>query len=276
VTKGFWTQRWHLTLLSILFLGFFLFPVYWLVTTALRPSSEIFAITPKLIPDSIDWKIWTTVLHTPGIPRYFLNSLIVACGTTVLTIALATPCAYGLAHLPLKGKSLLLLLSLSSLMFPTVMLAIPLYVIFYRLGLVNTYAGLILANTTVALPFAITILRPFFLSIPKEISEAARIDGCNPFQAFLWTMLPVSTPGIFTIGIFTFLSSWGDLLFGLTIITDDTMRPVTAGLWKFIGSNVSQWNMVMALAAMEMLPPFLLFLLTQRYVVAGLTAGTGK
>jgi multiple sugar transport system permease protein len=182
----------------------------------------------------------------------------------------------GLPHLPLKGKSLLLLLSLSSLMFPTVMLAIPLYVIFYRLALVNTYAGLILANTTVALPFAITILRPFFLAIPKEISEAARIDGCNPLQAFLWTMLPVSTPGILTIGIFTFLSSWGDLLFGLTIITDDTMRPVTAGLWKFIGSNVSQWNMVMALAAMEMLPPFLLFLLTQRYVVAGLTAGTGK
>ena len=143
-------------------------------------------------------------------------------------------------------------------------------------GRPNTYPGLIFANTTVALPFAITILRPFFLSIPKEISEAARIDGCNLGQAFFFTIVPVSLPGILTVAVFTFLSSWGDLLFGLTIVTQDSMRPVTAGLWKFMGSNVSQWNMVMALATMEMLPPFMLFLLTQRYVVAGLTAGSVK
>lgn len=272
----FWSQGWHLACLSALILSFFLFPIYWLATTAVKPSAEIFAVTPKLIPNPIDWTIWLNVLNTPGIPRYFLNSFIVASGTTALTILLAAPCAYGLAHLPLKGKSLILLLSLSSLMFPTVMLAIPLYVIFYQVGLVNTYPGLIFANTTVALPFAITILRPFFLSIPKEISEAARIDGCNLGQAFFFTIVPVSLPGILTVAVFTFLSSWGDLLFGLTIVTQDSMRPVTAGLWKFMGSNVSQWNMVMALATMEMLPPFILFLLTQRYVVAGLTAGSVK
>jgi multiple sugar transport system permease protein len=156
------------------------------------------------------------------------------------------------------------------------MVAIPLFVIFNQIGLVNSYVGLIFANTAVALPFAITILRPFFLSVPKEITEAAWIDGCTTFGSFIRVILPIAIPGILTVSIFTFLASWGDLLFGLTLVTDDSMRPVTAGLWKYIGSNVSQWNFVMGLATLEMLPPIALFLIAQRYVVAGLTAGSVK
>jgi multiple sugar transport system permease protein len=269
-------RGWHWTLVSILLLAIFLFPIYWLVTTAVKPAADLFSVPPKLIPDSIDWSVWSQVLADPAIPRFFLNSVIIAFGTTILTSCLSVPCAYGLAHLPIRGKSLILLLSLSSLMFPAIMVAIPLFVIFNQIGLVNSYVGLIFANTAVALPFAITILRPFFLSVPKEITEAAWIDGCTTFGSFIRVILPIAIPGILTVSIFTFLASWGDLLFGLTLVTDDSMRPVTAGLWKYIGSNVSQWNFVMGLATLEMLPPIALFLIAQRYVVAGLTAGSVK
>src|SRR4030088_3468277 len=172
----FFRRGWHWTLVSILLLAIFLFPIYWLVTTAVKPAADLFSVPPKLIPDSIDWSVWSQVLADPAIPRFFLNSVIIAFGTTILTSILSVPCAYALAHLPIKGKSLILLLSLSSLMFPAIMVAIPLFVIFNQIGLVNSYVGLIFANTAVALPFAITILRPFFLSVPKEITEAAWID----------------------------------------------------------------------------------------------------
>ena len=273
---SFFKRGWHLTIVSAICLGFFLVPIFWMISTALKPLSEIFAYPPRILPESIDWSIWSRILTDSQILRFFLNSLIVASGTTVLTLILAVPCAYGIAHLPIRGKSIILLLSLSSLMFPSVMIAIPLFVIFNRLGLVNTYPGLIFANSAICLPFAITILRPFFRSIPRELSEAARIDGCGLMNAFRLIILPLSTPAVLTVGIFTFLAAWGDLLMALTLNSDEAMRPVTSGLFKYMGNNVSQWNMVMAFATLEMLPPLVLFLAAQKYVVAGLTDGAIK
>ncbi len=272
----FFQRGWHLTIVSAICLGFFLIPIFWMISTALKPLSEIFASPPRILPENIDWSIWVRILSDSQILRFFLNSLIVASGTTLLTLILAVPCAYGIAHLPIRGKSIILLLSLSSLMFPSVMIAIPLFVIFNGLGLVNTYPGLIFANSAICLPFAITILRPFFRSIPKELSEAARIDGCGLMNAFRLIILPLSIPAVLTVGIFTFLAAWGDLLMALTLNTDEAMRPVTSGLFKYMGNNVSQWNMVMGFATLEMLPPLVLFLAAQKYVVAGLTDGAVK
>jgi multiple sugar transport system permease protein len=272
----FFQRGWHLTIVSAICLGVFLVPIFWMISTALKPLSEINAYPPRMLPEDIDWSIWSRILSDPQILRFFLNSLIVASGTTVLTLVLAVPCAYGIAHLPIRGKSIILLLSLSSLMFPSVMIAIPLFVIFNGLGLVNTYPGLIFADSAICLPFAITILRPFFRSIPRELSEAARIDGCGLINAFRLIILPLSTPAVLTVGIFTFLAAWGDLLMALSLNTDEAMRPVTSGLFKYMGNNVSQWNMVMAFATLEMLPPLVLFLAAQKYVVAGLTDGAVK
>jgi multiple sugar transport system permease protein len=271
--KTVFQRGWHLTLISAACLTFFLVPIFWMISTALKPLAEISAYPPRLLPETIDWSIWLRILSDPQILRFFSNSLIVASGTTVLTLLLAVPCAYGIAHLPLRGKSIILLLSLSSLMFPSVMVAIPLFVIFNKLGLVNTYPGLICADAAICLPFAITILRPFFHSIPRELPEAARIDGCSPFDAFRLIVLPLSSPAVLTVGIFTFLAAWGDLLMALSLITDEEMRPVTSGLFKYMGNNISQWNMVMAFATLEMVPPLILFLAAQKYVVAGLTDG---
>ena len=161
-------------------------------------------------------------------------------------------------------------------MFPSVMLAIPLFVIFNGIGLVNTYPGLIFADAAICLPFATTILRPFFRSVPKELSEAARIDGCSAFNAFRLIILPLSVPAVLTVAIFTFLAAWGDLLMALSLITDEAMRPVTSGLFKYMGNNISQWNMVMGFATLEMLPPLILFVIAQKYMVAGLSEGAIK
>lgn len=265
-----------LSLLGLLMLGVFLFPVYWMILTALRPATEVLASPPHFFPSVFDLRPMQTVLADPKIPRYFLNSAVVGFGCTVLSLLLATPAAYGLAHLPLRGKSLLLLISLSSLMFPAIMIATPLFVIFSRIGLSENLFSLIVANTTLALPFAITVLRPFFLAIPKQLSEAARIDGCTTWGAFWRVILPVAFPGLLTTAIFTFLLGWGDLLFALTLVNNDAVRPITAGIYSNIGNNSIRWNNVMAISSVAMLPPLLLFLITQRYVVRGLTVGAVK
>jgi len=275
--KTFWWRGWALSVLSVLMLAVFLFPIYWMMATAVKPTTQIFAYPPQIIPTDLDWTVWQQrIFSNPAILRYFFNSAIVAVGTTLLTLALATPAAYGLAHLRFRGKSLLILISLSSLMFPAVMLATPLFVIFSRAGLTNSYLGLIMANTALALPFALVVLRPYFLSLPVQLTEAAKIDGCTAWGAFGRIMLPLAVPGIATAGIFTFLFGWNDLVFALSLTSSDTYRPVTAGLWNFIGANITEWNSVMALSTLAMLPPLVIFLLAQRYVVSGLTAGAMK
>lgn len=266
-----------LSLVSLLLLGIFLFPIYWMVVTSLRTSTEIFAYPPQFIPNHIDLTYFREVVfENEKVLPYLRNSFLVGAGTTLLTLLLASPAAYGLAHLPLRGKNLLLLISLSSLMFPAIMLATPMFVMFSQLGFTNNFLGLIIANTALSLPFAITVLRPFYRSIPTELSEAARVDGCTTWTAFWRIILPLSRPGLLTAGIFTFLFGWGDLLFAISLVNSDNLRPITAGLWNYMGGNVTKWNLVMALSTVAMLPPLILFLFAQRYVVAGLTAGSVK
>ncbi|MEU0884404.1 carbohydrate ABC transporter permease [Lentzea sp. NPDC005914] len=225
-------------------------------------------------PTSEAWS--SRILGDPQVFRYVLNSVVVASGTCLLTLVLAVPAAYALARLPLRGKPVLLLLMLSSLMFPAIMLATPLFVVFSRLGLTDTYAGLILADTTLALPYAIVLLRPAFAAVPREFGEAAVIDGCGAFGVFWRVILPLVLPGVATVAVLAFLWGWGDLVFALTLATDDEMRPVTTGLWGFFGATTSDWGGAMAFATVAMVPPLVVFLVSQRLVVAGVAAGGTK
>lgn len=269
-------RRWLPTLVSVLLLAVYLFPVYWMMATAVKPQTEIFAYPPSIVPSTFDLAVFRGIAADPRIMRYFLNSMVVGVGTTLLTLGMAAPAAYALAHLPIRGKGALQLLSLASLMFPAVMLATPLFVLFSRVGLLNSYPGLILANTSLALPFGIIVLRPYMLSIPGELAEAAQIDGCTPWTAFWRVVLPLARPGLFAAAVFTFLFGWSDLVFALSLTSSDQMRPVTAGLWNFIGANVTEWNSVMAFSTLAMLPPLVVFLFAQRHIVSGLTAGAVK
>jgi multiple sugar transport system permease protein len=266
-----------LSLISLVLLLAFLFPIYWMVATSVKASNDVFVYPPHIIPTALHFGAWTSrILGDATVMRYVLNSTVVALGTMSLSLVLAAPAAYAVAHLPLRGKSTFMLVNLSALMFPTIMLATPLFVIFTRLGLTNSYPGLILANTTAAMPFAIVLLRPFFASISRELSEAAMIDGCTQWGAFRRVILPIALPGLATAGIFAFLSGWGDLVFAITLVDSETMRPVTAGLWAFLGATTADWPAAMAFSTLAMLPPLLLFIVAQRYVVAGLTSGSLK
>jgi multiple sugar transport system permease protein len=271
-----WRRQLLLSGVGVLILAIFMFPIYEMVLTAVRPRADTYAYPPKLYPRSVDLSAFRSIIENPEIRRYFVNSGIVATGTVLLTLSLAAPAAYGLAHLRVRGKSVLVLISLTSILFPAIMLATPLFVIFSKIGLLNNYVGLVFANVTLALPFAIVVLRPFFVSIPGELIESARIDGCGHWGAFRRIMLPLAAPGLFTTSVFVFLFAWGDLVFALTLITSDDLRPVTGALWFFVGVRETDWSAVMAFSSLAVLPPLMVFLVAQRYVVGGLTAGAVK
>jgi multiple sugar transport system permease protein len=171
------------------------------------------------------------------------------------------------------GFSLFLLISQ---MLPSINLALPLFVLFSRAGLVNSYQGLIIANATVTVPFAIIVLRPFFLTVPGEVIEASRVDGSTRFGAFLRIALPLSTPGLITVSALSFLMAWGDFVFGLTLATKEKMQPVTVTLSQIITEFGTRWNELMAVSTVVALPIVFFFVFLQRYIVGGLTSGSLK
>jgi multiple sugar transport system permease protein len=267
----------HYTVLAIILLAIFLFPVYWMVITSFKSNAEILTYPPRFVPSVWDFSAYQDqVLRNSVFLRYYLNSAIVGIGTMILSVSMAAPAAYALAHFRIRGKFLVLILSLTSLFFPGIMLALPLFVIFSQLHLTNSYFGLILANTALNLPFAIVVLRPAFLRIPTELTEAALIDGCNKWGAFFRIALPLASPGVATAAIFAFLAGWNDLVFALSFTDRDTFRPVTAGIWNFILNNTTDWAAAMASATLAMLPTLVVFLFAQRFIVSGLTSGSGK
>ncbi len=263
--------------LGLTLLALFLFPVYWMVATSLKPASEILTYPPRFVPSTLDWSAYRDkVLHSTAFLRYLRNSAIVGLGTMVLSLLLAAPAAYALTHLRIRGRFLLLLLSMTTLFFPGIMLALPLFVVFSRLGLINSYLGLIVANAALNVPFAVVILRPVFLAIPPELTDAAHIDGCNRWSAFLRVALPLARPGLATAGIFAFLGGWNDLVFAISFTNRDAYMPVTAGIWSYITNTRTDWSTAMAYSTLAMLPTLAVFLFAQRSIVSGLVSGSVK
>ena len=262
------------TFIGLVLIAAYLFPIYWMVTASFKTQADIRAVPPQLVPLHPDLSTWRErIFADPRVLRYVTNSVIVATGTMLVTVLLAAPAAYALARYRLRGRSVVLFFCLSSLMFPAIMLATPLFVIFNRLGLTDGYLGLVLADTTLALPYAIVLLRPTFAKIPLEYTEAALIDGCSPVRAFVSVVLPLARPGLATVAVLSFLWGWGDLVFALTLVNEDARRPVTTGLWAFFGANTSDWGGAMAFSTLAMLPPLVIFLLSQRLVITGVGAG---
>ncbi|WP_199521102.1 carbohydrate ABC transporter permease [Jiangella anatolica] len=269
-------RRW-LSAGGVLITVAYLLPVYWMLATSLKRSSDIFSTPPDLFPSPIALTSYTeTVVNHAGIGRGLLNSTVIGVGTTIVTLAVAVPAAYALARLRVRFVALLMLLFLVVQMVPAVNLALPMFVIFSRAELVNSFAGLILANCSLAIPLAITILRPYFLSVPGEVIEAAKIDGCTTWSAFLRVALPVSTPGLITVAVISFLGAWGEFVFGLALASDESMQPITVVLAGLTNSFGTRWNDLMAVSVVVALPIIVVFVFLQRYIVGGLTAGATK
>jgi multiple sugar transport system permease protein len=272
-----WRAGYAMTVVATLFVLAYLFPVYWMVATSLKTSSAIFAVPPQIVPSPVVFSAYVTaVINNPLTLRAILNSAIISLGTMALTLILAAPAAYGLARLKLRGGALMTLLLLITQLLPAIVIATPLFVLFSRIGLLNSYPALILADTTITLPFAVIILRPFFLTVPSELEAAAKIDGCTQWGAFWRVILPLVQPGLITVAAFAFLIAWGEFLFALSLNTNENVQPVTVALNKFIGQYGTQWEKLMAVATTIALPIIAIFAGLQRYIVGGLVAGSVK
>lgn len=275
--RKYTAKQYALFVVALLLTMVFLFPIYWMITTSVKPIQDVFAVPPMIIPETISFDAYIKNLVTDtSLYPYLKNSFIIAAGTTIFTLILALPCAYAMARFRLKGASIFLLILLVTQMIPGIMTAMPLFIMFSKFGLLNSYTALIIGNTTTALPFAVVVMRPFFLSIPKGLEEAAIVDGCNRFTAFIRIIMPLTKPTVLTVGTFSFLFAWGDLIFALTLATDESIRPLTMGITKFIGQYGTQWDNLMAVSTIAATPIIVVFLLLQKYIVSGITAGSEK
>jgi multiple sugar transport system permease protein len=262
----------------------YIIPLFWMVSTSLKPVEQIFQKPPVLFPSTPQLMSYRSILGLPtnrpdlyiNTVVYFKNSLIIASWTTILVFLLAVPSAYALSRFNFHGRSAYLLFLLVAQMLPSVLLVIPLFVLFKRLGLYSTYLGVILADTALALPFAIIILRTSFLQIPEALEEAAWIDGGSRLQVLWFIILPLVRAGLVAVGVFSFLTAWGEFVFALSFLPKTEMQPVSLGVFQFIGMYKSNFDTMMAFSTLVAIPAVVAFMFLQRQFVSGLTSGSVK
>lgn len=261
------------TVIGVAVIAIMLFPLYWMLNVSLQPAGNA-AATPWL-PFDLSLRGYEIAIAEQG--GNLVTSLVVSLGAVVLSLLIATPAAYALARFRLgRWVSVILFGVLTTQMVPGIVVANALYSAYSDLGLLNSYAGLILADSAAGIPFSIILMRAFMTSIPASIVEAAYVDGAGPLRAFLAVVLPISRNALITSALFTFLFAWGDFLFALTLTTTESMRPITLGLYSYIGGFINDWSPIMATAVLSSLPAIALLVVAQRYVAAGVTGGAVK
>jgi multiple sugar transport system permease protein len=263
---------WGSTAIGIAILAVMLFPLYWMINVSLQPGGS--AVGTPWVPIHLNFSGYSTALSQQG--RNLVTSLAVAIGSVVLSLLIATPASYALAHFKIRLSNGFLFAILLSQMIPGIVIANALYTAYNDIGLLNSIPGLILADSTGGIPFAVLIIRAFMGNIPREVVEAARVDGAGDVRAFVSIVLPMSRNALVTASLFTFLFAWADFLFALTLTTTEDVRPVTLGLYQYIGTYVNDWSAVMATAVLASIPAILLLVVAQRYVAVGTTAGAVK
>lgn len=272
-----WLQRTLLlglavTLLMVLILA----PFYWIFSSSIKSPQEIIARTPTFVPRTFTTEHYDKLLNESAFPTYMRNSLIVAVGTMAITVVLSTLAAYGLYRLRFPGRTVLFRVILITYAFPGVLLLVPLYQMMSRLGLVDNLVALIIVNVTLASPFAVWMLQAFFRTIPRELEEAAALDGATRLGIIVRIMLPLAAPGVASISIFAFITSWTEYIFASILIISEANRTVPVGLAGIIGQYQVDWGLLLAGATATALPVLVLFGLVGRNFVEGLTAGAVK
>ncbi len=266
---------WRFTLVTLLIvLGAFimLLPFAWMLSTSLKPSGSVLTIPPQLIPESATLDAYSRVAKSFPIVRVFWNSVLVATATTVGQLVICSMSGYAFARLRFPGRNTLFYLYLSTLMVPFAVTVTPLFIIVKTLGWTNSYAGLIVPAMFSA--FGTFLMRQFFLSLPRELEEAATIDGASTLTTFLRVILPISGPPFATLGIFAFMASWNNFLWPLLIVNDREYMTLPLALSTLQGlyPGQTEWNLIMAGAVITVVPMILFFLFAQRWVVEGITA----
>ena len=267
-------RSWWLTAAGVLITAVMLFPVYWMINVSLTQTSNMRKSPPNLIPIDGTLAGYTVVLRQQ-LP-YLGTSLLVGIGTVLLTLVLAAPAGYSLAKLRPRGGGVVNLLLLVAQMIPAIVMAFGFYAIYIKLGLLDSVWGLILADSTIAVPFGVLIFSAFMSRIPDELIQAARIDGAGTLRTFGSIVLPVSRNAVITVSLFAFLWAWSDFLFANTLDNGGSLQPITLGIYAYIGNNNQQWNAIMATAVVASVPAAVLLVMAQRYVAAGVTSGAVK
>jgi multiple sugar transport system permease protein len=259
-----------------------LLPIYWMLNTSFKPQPEIFAMPPTFFPSAFTLLNYGSILFgdlasSISFLVYFKNSIVIAIATVVFTLILATPAAYAFSRVRFLGRRTLVYVILISQMLPIVLILIPLYVTFMRLGLLSTYIGLVLPYLMFTLPFSIWMLKGYFDTIPRELDEAAKVDGCNKFQAMWKVIIPNVRPGLTATAIVTFIMSWDEFIISLTIMDDNAMRTLPVGIIQsFVGEFSIKWGEMMAASVVTSIPVVLIFIFLSRQLIGGLTSGAVK
>jgi multiple sugar transport system permease protein len=269
-------QKASVYLSLIVLTSIILLPIGWMISIAIRDNTDVFKMPLQLIPESPNLNAFRAVLANPDMVRLFVNSYVIAISVTFLCILFAALAAYGFSRFNFKGKRTMLIYILVTQMFPMVLLSIPYFLIITRYGMYDTYAALIFAYTSFALPFSIIMLRDFISTIPKELDEAAKIDGCGPLKTFFHIIIPPSLPGLIATGVYTFILAWNEFLFAVILTNSVKAKPLTIGIGSLVGEYSTQWNQLMALSILASAPLILVFLFLQKYFLQGLTAGSVK
>jgi multiple sugar transport system permease protein len=267
-------RRWATTIIAVAIVFVLLFPLYWIVNVSLMNQLDILRYPPPFIPPEISLDGYRAALAHAG--EYVSSSLVYALGTVIVTMAVATPAAYALSRLRGRVTLAFLFVLLLAQMIPGIVMANSLYALFVGLKWISTYQAVILADATLAIPFAIIIMRAFMLGIPRELVEAAVVDGAGHWRVFRSIIVPLSRNALVAAGLFAFLFGWGDFLFAVTLNADVHKVPLTVGIFRFIGAYSVEWPSVMATAVIAAIPAGVLLVVAQRYVAAGVTSGAVK
>ena len=266
--------RWLCTLAAAAALVLVLFPVYAIIVGSFESTNTLFSGTFYWLPHAATLDNYSTVIHAQS--ANVVTSLVVGLGTALLALVVAVPAAYALSKYRLRVTVILVSSLLVAQIVPSIVLATSLFIVFHRINLVNSYPGLIIADGTYAVPFAILVLRAFLFSLPNELLYAARVDGATEWQTFRMIVIPLARPAMITVAVFAFLSGWGDFIFALTILNGSGIEPITLGIYTYLGNYSTDWGAVMAAGVFAMVPAAILLVVAQRYIASGLTAGSVK
>lgn len=267
-------------ILVILVCMFALFPFVWMISTSFKPANEVYSKTPSFIPNEPTVEGYTEMLTTQSstfdFPQWLINSVIVALLTTVFSMIIATLGGYGLSRFRFRGRGFLSYFILTTQVLPGSLLIIPLYVIMGNLQLLDTRIGLVAAYCTFSVPFCTWMMKGFFDTIPISLEEAARVDGAGRFRIFSTVVLPLTVPGLVATGIFSFINGWNEYLFASTFMKSYENWTLPVGIASFQGQYTTNWGTLMAGAVLITIPVVILFLLLQKHLVSGMTAGAVK
>jgi len=262
--------------LTLIILLFLLFPFFVMISTMIKAGPDVYADPPHWIPSHVEWSNFVTVWTQYDLANYFLASLIIALGATVLNTLLSVPAAYAVARLRFPGRKFAMYLLLMIEMFSPVIVIISLFKVVARFHMLDSYGALIILDALFTVAFNTWMMNGYFKTIPKEIEEAALIDGCNRVETMTRIMLPISVPGLVTVMIYAFIFAWNEFLFALTFISSRNKMPLTIALYNFVGRWTTQWQYLTMAAFVALIPVLVLFYLIEKRLVAGLAGGAVK